>query len=347
MRTPFGRVTIALTMLALIILGACGGDDAEEPDELTILAHDSFSFLEEVVDAFEAEHGVTVTVIQGGDANQVLNTALLNAGNPEADLIFGIDNLGFVQARDADLLEEFDADRRDDIPRDIRDQFDDSKLVTPIDYGYVNLNFDPTYDGEPPATLEDLVKEEWRDRVVVEDPTTSSPGLQFLVTTIARFGEDGWQDYWSALRDNGVLVTDGWTDAYYTHFSHYGGDRPVVVSYTTSPAAEFFFSEDEDIEEPPTLNIQPAPLFRQVETVAILKGAAAPNLAGEFIDFMLSDEFQAQIPETMFVYPVIPDVPTPEWFVFADVEVVPADLTIESEEQLNTWKEQWTQIMRR
>jgi thiamine transport system substrate-binding protein len=345
MRTPLGRVIIALTLLAAL-LAACGGDD-EEPTELTILAHDSFTFLDEVVEAFEAEHGVTVSVIQGGDANQVLNAALLNAGNPEADLIFGIDNLGFVQARDADLLKEFDADRRDDIPQDIRDQFDDSKLVTPIDYGFVNLNFDPT-QGEPPATLEDLTTEAWKDRLVVEDPTTSSPGLQFLVTTIAHFGEDGWQDYWRALKDNGVLVTDGWTDAYYTHFSHYGGDRPVVVSYTTSPAAEFLFSEaDPPLEEPPTLNVQPAPLFRQVETAAILRGAAAPNLAGEFIDFMLSDRFQRQIPETMFVYPVIPDVQTPDWFVFANVEVEAAELTIESEEQLNTWKEQWTQIMRR
>jgi thiamine transport system substrate-binding protein len=346
MRTPLARI-IALTLLAALfagLLAACGGDD-DEPDELTILAHDSFAFLDEVVEAFEAEHEVTVTVLQGGDANQVLNTALLNAGNPEADLIFGIDNLGFVQARDADLLREFDAERRDDIPQDIRDQFDDSKLVTPIDYGYVNLNFDPT-QGDPPATLEDLTTEAWKDRVVVEDPTTSSPGLQFLVTTIAHFGEDGWQDYWRALKDNGVLVTDGWTDAYYTHFSHYGGDRPVVVSYTTSPAAEFFFADPQP-DEPPTLNVQPAPLFRQVETAAILRGAAAPNLAGEFIDFMLSDRFQAQIPETMFVYPVIPGVETPDWFVFADIEVQAADLTIESEEQLNTWKEQWTQIMRR
>ena len=345
MRTPFGRVLIALTLLVAVFAVACGDDDEPEPNELTILAHDSFSFTDEVIAAFEAEHGVTVSVLQGGDANQVLNTALLTAGNPEADLIFGIDNLGFVQARDADLLRKFDAERRDDIPQDIRDQFGDSKLVTPIDFGFVNLNFDRT-QGDPPATLEDLATEAWRDRVVVEDPTTSSPGLQFLVTTIAYFGEDGWQDYWRSLRANGVLVTDGWTDAYYTHFSLYGGDRPVVVSYTTSPAAEVFFSE-EPLDEPPTLNVQPAPLFRQVETAAILQGAAAPNLAGEFIDFMLSAAFQRQIPETMFVYPVIPGIATPDWFDHANVEVVAADLEIESEEQLSAWKEEWTEIMRR
>jgi thiamine transport system substrate-binding protein len=339
---PFGRALIALTILAALTLAACSSDE-EEPKELVILAHDSFDVTEALIEAFEAEHGVSVTVLAGGDANAVLNRALLNAGNPEADLIFGIDNLSFVQARGGDLLREFDADGRDDIPQEIRDQFGDSKLVTPIDYGFVNLNFDPT-QGEPPATLEDLATEEWRDRVVVEDPTTSSPGLQFLVTTIAYFGEDGWQDYWRALKENGVLVTDGWSDAYYTHFSHYGGDRPVVVSYTTSPAAEAFFGE---LAEPPTVNVQPAPLFRQVETVAILDGAAAPKLAGEFIDFMLSTEFQRQIPETMFVYPVMPDVDTPEWFEFANVEVIPADLVIESEAQLSAWKEQWTEIMRR
>ena len=342
MQTPLGRVLIALMMLAALAVSACGGSE-DEPSELTILAHDSFDFTDEVIEAFETEHGVTVTVLQGGDANQVLNTALLTAGNPEADLIFGIDNLGFVQAREADLLREYDAEGRDGIPQDIRDQFGDSKLVTPIDFGFVNLNFDPT-QGEPPRTLEDLATEAWRDRLVVEDPTTSSPGLQFLITTIAYFGEGGWQDYWRSLRENGVLVTDGWNDAYYTQFSHYGGDRAVVVSYTTSPAAEAFFGE---LDEPPTLNVQPAPLFRQVETIAILRGAAAPNLAGEFIDFMLTAQFQRQIPGTMFVYPVIPGVETPDWFAFADVEVVPADLEIESEEQLSAWKQEWTQIMRR
>ncbi len=342
MRTPFGRVMLALTLLATLLFVACT-DDEEEPDALTILVHDSFDVTEDLITQFEADRGVTVTILEGGDANAVLNRALLNAGNPEADLIFGIDNFGFVQAREADLLREFEADRRDDIPQDIRDQFGDSELVTPIDFGFVNLNFDPT-QGDPPASLEELATEVWRDRVVVEDPTTSSPGLQFLMTTIAHFGEDGWQDYWRSLRDNGVLVTDGWSDAYYTHFSHYGGDRSVVVSYTTSPAAEAFFGE---LEEPPTVNIQPAPLFRQVETVAILEGAAAPNLAGEFIDFMLSDAFQRQIPETMFVYPVIPGLDTPDWFAFADVEVTAASLEIESDEQLSAWKQEWTEIMRR
>ena len=176
-------------------------------------------------------------------------------------------------------------------------------------------------------------------------PATSSPGLQFLATTMAHFGEGGWQQFWRNLRANDVQIVFGWTDAYYTQFSFYGGDRPLVVSYTTSPAAEFFFSE-EPLSEPPTRNVVPAPLFRQVEAAAVLAGADHEDLAGEFIDFMLGDAFQRQIPETMFVYPVIDGLELPDWWRWADVAVEPAVLD-PSAADVERWVLEWTQIMRR
>ena len=331
---------LAAGLVATLVV-ACGDD---EPKTLTVLTHDSFDASEALIEAFEQEHNATVVLVEGGDANQVVNRAILNAGNPEADVLFGVDNLSFKRADAANVFDDYRAKRRGEIPSDILAQFGDSLSVTPIDFGYVNLNLDREA-GDPPATFEDLLAPQWRGKLVVEDPATSSPGLQFLVSTVAHFGEGGWQDFWRGLRQNDVLVVDGWSEAYYTHFSQYGGDRPLVVSYTSSPAAEVFFS-DPPVDEPPTLNVIPGPLFRQVEAAGVLRGAKERELAGDFIDFMISNQFQAQIPGTMFVYPVIPGIETPEWWVWAEVDVEVATIDV-SQDQIDHWIQRWTEIMRR
>ncbi|MEE8421585.1 MAG: thiamine ABC transporter substrate-binding protein [Dehalococcoidia bacterium] len=342
MRARTVIAAFAVMVASAWLLVACGDDGG--PKTLTVLTHDSFDAMEEVIAAFEQEHNVTVTIVKGGDANQVVNRAILNAGNPEADVLFGVDNLAFRRAVEADVFDGYKAKRRGDIPASILAQFGDSDAVTPIDFGYVNINADRAA-GDPPSTFEELTTEQWRGKLVVEDPATSSPGLQFLASTVAYFGEGGWQDFWRALRENDVLITDGWEDAYYTHFSRWGGDRPLVVSYTTSPAAEVFFA-DPPVDEPPTLNVIPGPLFRQVEAAGVLKGADEKKLARAFIDFMLSDAFQQQIPETMFVYPVIPGVETPDWWQWAEVDVEAASLDVDQAE-IDRWIREWTEIMRR
>ena len=338
-RRAAATLGVALVAVALLTV-ACGGDDG--PKTLTIVAHDSFDANESLIEAFEAEFDATVVIISGGDANQVVNRAILNAGNPEADLLFGVDNLSFRRAIDADVFEPFEAARRSDIPEEIRAAFDDDDRVTPIDYGFVTLNFDPAA-GDPPTTFEQLTDPQWSGKLVVEDPATSSPGLQFLASTVAYFGEGGWQQFWRDLRANDVLVVDGWSEAYFTHFSFYGGDRPLVVSYTSSPAAEAFFAE---LDAPPTLNVIPGPLFRQVEAAAVLRGADNRQLAEDFIDFMLRDEFQQQIPETMFVYPVIAGLDVPDWWRWAQVEVDVASIDTDADE-IQRWIREWEEIMRR
>lgn len=338
---PLVAALCAATLLAAAGV-ACGDDERT----LRILAHGSFDATAEVIAAFEEEHGVEVEVLLGGDANEVLSRAILNAGNPEADLLFGVDNLSAARARAAGVFQPYTPTGWEDIPANLRAALGDGGELTPIDYGYVALNAAATLDEEPEA-LRDLASPRWAERLVVQDPTTSSPGLQFLATTVAAFGESGaydWRDFWADLRRNGVLVTDGWTEAYYTHFTQYGGDRPLVVSYTTSPAAEVFFGE---LAEPPTRNVIPGGmLVRQVEGAGILAGAEEPGLAGLFIDYMLTDAFQSQIPETMFVYPVRPGIETPPWWRWAVVEVAPRDLQPDAE-TVERWLTEWTEIMRR
>ena len=345
-------IRYALTALGagLLLIAACGDGEPTAPTdgpprELVLLTHDSFDATDEVIAAFEAQQNARVTLLKGGDANQIVNRAILNAGNPEADVLFGVDNLTYQRAVEADVFEKYDSPARDSLPAELLAQFDDSNAVTPIDYGFVALNFDRAA-GDPPTSLEELTDPLWRGRLVVEDPATSSPGLQFLASTVAYFGEEGdytWRNFWRELRANDVLLTDGWTEAYYTHFTLAGGDRPLVVSYTTSPAAEVFFGE---LIDPPTVNVVPGPVFRQVEAAAVLEGTDEPELARAFIDFMLSAEFQAQIPQTMFVYPALPDVPRPDWWQWAEPEPEAAELEA-SQEDIDRWIEEWTEIMRR
>jgi thiamine transport system substrate-binding protein len=350
---PRSLSTVLALLLAALALAlvACDRDGDATPAapgeraELVVITHDSFDANEEVIAQFEAEHNARVTILKAGDANTLVNRAILSAGNPEGDVLFGVDNLTLLRARDAGVFEEYEAARRAEIPEDIRAQFGDSALVTPIDYGFVNINYDRAAEGAPPARFEDLLRPEWRGKLVVQDPATSSPGLQFLASTVAHFGEGGWQQFWRDLRANDVLVVDGWSEAYYTHFTPYGGDRTLVVSYTTSPAAEVFFAEA-PVEEPPTVNVIPGPLFRQVEAAGVLRGTRQPELARAFIDFMLGDAFQSQIPETMFVYPVIPGLDLPEWWRWAEVDVQPATLDV-TDDEVERWVREWTEIMRR
>tara|TARA_Y100001970_G_scaffold89710_1_gene113074 strand:+ start:5047 stop:6060 length:1014 start_codon:yes stop_codon:yes gene_type:complete len=327
--------------LFVILIAACSSN---EVTTLKILTHDSFDAKQEIIDEFTAINNIDIQIIKAGDANQVLTRARLNAGNPEADLIFGIDNISYIGIAEIDkLLLPYKAKERNKIPYEILNEFSNSNYFTPIDYGYVSLNYDPKYDNSlPPKDLIELTTDAWKDKLIVLDPATSSPGLQFLLTTISYFGKNNWQDFWSQLKENNPLIVDGWSTGYYTHFSHNGGDRPLIISYTTSPSAEAYFN---NLEIPPTKNVVLKDLFRQVESIAILEGTQNISAAKKFIDFMLSKEFQQQIPETMFVYPVIQSLDLPDWWDL-NPEITPVNAISFSSDELQNWIAEWSTIMR-
>jgi thiamine transport system substrate-binding protein len=251
---------------------------------------------------------------------------------------------------DEGILQPYESSLLGSVPEDL--QLDPDHRATPIDFGDVCLNFDRAAltASEVPTSLLDLVDETLRGKLVVENPATSSPGLAFLLATIAEFGEDGgytWKDYWADLRDNDVTVTAGWSEAYEVRFSGgYGaGDLPLVVSYASSPPAEVLFSED-PITEAPTGVIE-AGCFRQIEFAGILTNAPNPELAGKFIDFMLDLEFQEDIPLNMFVFPANREAALPD--VFIEHTIVPENpatldpAAIDANRQ--RWIEEWDAVM--
>ena len=333
---------ISLT-LGVLMLGMANAQT------LTVLTHNSFTISEEVIAAFTEETGIEVEFVQGGDAGETVNRAILTKNNPVADVLYGVDNNLIARAADENIFVPYRSPLLDTVPDEY--QFADN-LVTPIDVGYVNFNYDESYFAENevavPETISDLTEEPYRGLTVVENPASSSPGLAFMLATIAKFG-DGWLDYWAALRDNDLQVTDGWESAYYTSFTQYGGDRPVVLSYATSPAAEVVFAEEE-LESAPTGNLFcDACVYEQIEAAGILEGTDNVEAAQRFIDFMLSERFQEDIPLNMFVYPVVDGVTLPNVFEQYAQTPTPEQIATlppgEVEANLADWLDAWTQVV--
>jgi thiamine transport system substrate-binding protein len=330
------KIFIALTCI-LFTLAACAPQPApsedvvvvEEPTTLTIMTHDSFSASEEVIRAFEETNNVKISLLKSGDTGSALNKAILSKSAPLADLFYGVDNTFLSRALDADIFAPYNSPVLAKIPAEF--QIDPQNRALPVDFGDVCINYDKAWFAEKgltvPQSLDDLVKPEYKDLLVVENPATSSPGLAFLLATIERYGEDGYLDYWRALRENGVTVVDGWETAYYTNFSASSGKgpQPMVVSYASSPAAEVIFAA-EPLTDAPTASILEG-CYRQIEFVGILKGTKNREMAEKFIDFMLSPDFQADMPLNMFVYPVNPAAQLPAEFVqYAQTALDPARL---------------------
>ena len=324
--------------------------EAVESQTLVVMAHDSFAVSEELVQSFEDANQAEIVFLQSGDAGAMLNKAILTKDAPLGDVLFGVDNTFLSRALEADIFEAYDSPALAQIPEEFK--FDPSNHALPVDYGDVCINYDKSYFAENdllvPQSLEELTKPEYKGLLVIENPATSSTGLAFLAATVSHFG-NAFPDYWRALKENEVVVVDGWETAYYTNFSGSSGDgpQPMVVSYASSPAAEVVFAETPVDDAPTASIIGPDTCFRQIEFVGILKGTDQGALAEKFVDFMLSKQFQEDMPLQMFVYPVNPNAALPEAFVkyaqSAELPVtMPSELMAQNRDE---WIQTWTDIV--
>ncbi len=277
-----------------------------------------------------------------------MTRAILTKDNPEADVIFGVDNTFMSRALDANLLEPYQPIGLADVPQEFK--LDPTQQLIPIDYGDVCLNIDKAYFAQKklalPQSLADLTKPEYKNLLVTENPAGSSPGLAFMLATVSALGEDKWLDYWNQLKANGVKVVEDWNTAYYTEFSGSSGKgpRPIVVSYASSPPAEVVFANP-PIDQAPTAAVTaPKTCFRQIEFAGILKGTKNRDLAEKWLDFMLSVAYQEDLPLNQFVYPVITQAKLPEAFMkWSKVAEQPANLAPDViAKNRDKWVEEWT-----
>lgn len=324
-----GPVAVLTACAVLATLTACTGDSAEK--SVTVLTHESFELPQNLIDGFEKDTGLTLKIVKSGDAGQLSSVVSLSAGKPKGDAVFGIDNTFAARPIEANALEPYESPLAAGGAAEFAVP-DSKNELTAIDHGDVCINVDDAWydrEGTPaPASLDDLKDPKYADQLVLLDPATSSPGMSFLLATIGTY-KDKAPDYWKALIGNGAQVVSGWEIAYNQLFSagEGHGDKPIVVSYASSPAAT------------PGTSAILSGCFAQIEYVGILRGAANPDGARKVIDWMLSPEVQAALPTSMYVYPVQRDTPLPQdWRLRAPA---PRYTVAMSPQYINDNREQW------
>ncbi|KAA6213702.1 thiamine ABC transporter substrate-binding protein [Streptomyces albofaciens JCM 4342] len=353
--TRRATVTALAVAAGLTALAACGsgGGESADPKTVTLVSHDSFNASKSVLEEFTRQTGYKVNVLKGGDAGKAVNQAILSKANPQGDVFFGIDNTLLSRGLKEGIFSPYQAKGLESVPEEL--QLDKAQhRVTPVDYGDTCVNYDRAYFTEhkiaPPRTFDDLLKPEYKGLLVTENSATSSPGLAFQLGTIARYGESGWQDYWKKLKANGVEVVDGWEQAYNERFSGSAagkgkGDKPLVVSYASSPPVEVLGKKPEP-EEAPT-GVATGTCFRQTEFAGLLKGAKNEKGGKALLDFLLSKKFQEDVPLQMFVNPARTDVKVPELFtkygekIDKPGTVAPEKIT----ENRERWIKQWSSLV--
>lgn len=302
---------IAIAIAAAITLTGCS---ANQETVVRLATHDSFYITDEQIAAFEAETGFELELVKMGDTGALTNQLVLTKNAPVADVFFGIDNT-FLSAATGEGV---------------------TNNPVAISYGDVCFNYDIDWFQKagitPPNSWRELGDPRFKDLVVISNPRLSSPGLAFLATTHAGFETSAEVfAYWRSLRDNGLKISGGWNDAYFTNFTRYEGDRPIVLSYASSPAAE--------IKEDGTSGTQALldECFRQTEYAGVVEGGKNPAGAQALIDFFLGEEFQKALPANMFVYPITDVALSPEW----ESHAKPARSTIGGDLDFAANREKW------
>ncbi|WP_405450649.1 thiamine ABC transporter substrate-binding protein [Streptomyces achromogenes] len=343
--------------LGLLALSACGTTDSgpsSDPKTVTLVSHDSWNVSKSVVKDFEKRSGYKLRVLKDGDAGQAVNKAILTKSNPQGDVFFGIDNTLLSRALDNGLFQPYEPKGAGSVrPENRVDQ--DKHRVTPVDTGDICVNYDKAWFSAhkltPPRSFADLAKPAYKNLLVTENAATSSPGLGFLLGSAAEFGDQGWPGYWKKLKANGVKVVDGWEQAYYQEFSgssegrKAGGDRPLVVSYASSPPAEVIYAKKRPATAP--TGVAYGTCFRQTEYAGLLSNAKNPEGGKALLDFLLTREFQQDMPLNMFVYPVVEGAEVPADFTeygpaAKDPETLAPDRIAANRDQ---WVSSWTSLV--
>ncbi|MFQ5985262.1 MAG: thiamine ABC transporter substrate binding subunit [Alphaproteobacteria bacterium] len=297
-----------LCILAAFLAAFPVPSDAAEKPALRVYTYDSFTADwgpgPAIKDAFEAECGCTLAYVSLGDAGELLTRLRLEGERTKADVVLGLDTNLMAEAQATGLLAPHGVDLSGlELPIAWEDD-----VFVPFDYGYFAFVFDKTRLENPPETLDELVNGDPSDKIVIEDPRTSTPGLGLLLWMQKVYGDEA-SEAWAKLERRVLTVTKGWSEAYGLFLD---GEAPMVLSYTTSPAYHRIVEDDDRI----AAAIFPEGHYLQVEVAARVAGSGEPELARQFLAFVVSPAFQKLIPTGNWMYPVVtPEEGLPPAFV--------------------------------
>ncbi|HCE2247166.1 TPA: thiamine ABC transporter substrate binding subunit [Vibrio parahaemolyticus] len=294
------------TTLNLIALAAITSTSVFAAENtLTIYTYDSFAADwgpgPKIEQAFEAKCGCDVNFVALDDGVSILNRLRLEGGNSKADIVLGLDNNLMAEAKKTGLLTEHNVDTANTV---LPNGWSDTTFV-PYDYGYFAFVYNKEKLANPPKSMKELVETRDDLKVIYQDPRTSTPGQGLMLWMKSIYGDDVTQA-WQKLASKTVTVTKGWSEAYSMFLN---GESDLVLSYTTSPAYHLIAENDSKFA---TANFAEGH-YMQVEVAAKVKGSKNSELADQFMNFILSDEFQSAMPTGNWMYPVI-DVELPKGF---------------------------------
>ncbi|WP_031414829.1 thiamine ABC transporter substrate binding subunit [Vibrio parahaemolyticus] len=292
-----------LNLIALTAITSTSAFAAE--NTLTIYTYDSFAADWgpglKIEQAFEAKCGCDVNFVALDDGVSILNRLRLEGGNSKADIVLGLDNNLMAEAKKTGLLTEHNVDTANTV---LPNGWSDTTFV-PYDYGYFAFVYNKEKLANPPKSMKELVETRDDLKVIYQDPRTSTPGQGLMLWMKSIYGDDVTQA-WQKLASKTVTVTKGWSEAYSMFLN---GESDLVLSYTTSPAYHLIAENDSKFA---TANFAEGH-YMQVEVAAKVKGSKNSVLADQFMNFILSDEFQSAMPTGNWMYPVT-DVELPKGF---------------------------------
>jgi thiamine transport system substrate-binding protein len=317
---------------------------AQAQTEVRLAVHDSFALPKSILAKFEQDNEVKLTLIKVGSGNEMLNKLILTRAKPIADAVYGLDNSNISKAQQFKLFSASQPASRAvsvDLPQALA-----------VNYGYITINYDKAWfrkHNKPlPRSLEELASPAYKDLLVVPSPATSTVGLGFLLANIGGLGEQGTWQWWAKMRQNGVKVAKGWSEAYYTDFTLNGGSRPMVVSYASSPVAEVYYGKGK-YQTPPTGDLRfKGAVFRQIEGAAVLNNASQPALAAKLVQYLQSNQVQSAIPMSMWVYPAVKGVTLPAVYRHVSIPTTVAQPSMaDMAAKQQSWVKQWVKVVQR
>ncbi len=304
---------------------------------LDVYCYDSFSSEwgpgPSIIEAFTEQTGISINLHAPGDAVTVLQRLIFEKAEPWADVVIGLDNSLLDTALDEGILEPYASPGLQNVPAHL--VFDGSHHLLPYDYGHYAINYDTLLMENPPESLEDLTAARYKDQLILADPRTSTPGLGFLLWTVAVYADE-WQAYWKRLRPSILTIADGWSQAYALYTSQ---EAAMVLSYGTSPV---YHVEHEGSDRYAALEFTDGHLI-QIEGMGIINGTENRSAAELFIDFMLEKEAQGMLAISNIMLPVRKDVSLPPSF---DSALRPAQILASPDglEDTNHLIDRWVEV---
>jgi thiamine transport system substrate-binding protein len=327
-----GRIICTALLCTLIVILLAAGlvsCKKEKSPDLVIWTYDSFNSEwgpgPEVSKAFEEKTGIKITWVSHGDAGEIVSRLIQEGNNSDADIILGFDQNLSPRVLNSELLEAYRPKGAEKIFKEL--VLDADFRIIPFDYSYFAIVYN-SQAVNPPQSLEDLTSAQYKQKLILIDPRTSSPGLGFFAWVKDIYGEN-WKDYWRRLQPSILTIAGGWSSAYGLFTK---GEAPLVLSYTTSPGYHLKYEQTEHYKAAIFTDGHPL----QIEAAGLLKTAKNKDNAKTFLDFMISPDFQNIIPLTNWMYPVI-DIPLPDSFRInpkSDKPLLPRPVT---EADLNEW----------